>query len=114
MIEIVWLEKFENRFAALLYITNYFTTLLKDLAEQKEKNEINIKGYVTIYSEEKKLDCLIFCETCLDETKLVQYLQEAPGEYKGKYIARIPSEEPEPVNKPPDSESDIKDDNEET
>lgn len=102
MIEIVWLEEFE----AMMCATRMLAWLATTLA-QKEYNSIEFNGYMVV-KEKQKSGCsiLIISGDPISQNRILNILQQPPEEYKEKYIARIPCNEPNPVHEETKEDSD--------
>lgn len=97
MIEIVWLEKY----AAMMHASRMMAWLAAALAQNEEYHNIEFNGYMIVKEEGKeKSGCsvLIICGDPVSQNRLLKILQQPPEEYKEKYIARIPCNEPDPVH----------------
>lgn len=98
MIVLNTLER-KNYSEDLILITRIIAWLLEEIDKNWKENyeQLVIPGYITYYDEdERKTFTILFCEG-EDQKKIMNILQQPPGEYKGKYIACIPSKEPEVV-----------------
>lgn len=96
MIEIVTPEKHEYLDDMLLMV-NIITWLLTEMKRDKDKQDVFLRGYLlSADSSNGHLGGLLFAE---DESQqaILKILLQPPGEFKGKYIARVLCEEPQPV-----------------
>lgn len=100
MIEIYPKEK-TNTQDDMLFLGNLISWLLHELKAQyitgQDTSNVFPGGYIIVYDEElQRVDALMFCQG-ETQNKILERLQQPPPAYKDKYIACIPSKEPEPV-----------------
>lgn len=85
----------------MLMLTNIVTWLLHELKNLYTTGQITTcmypSGYILVYDEDlKRSDILLFCEG-ENQKKMLEILQQPPESYKEKYIACVPSKEPDSV-----------------
>lgn len=107
MIEIVWLEEYE----VMMCASRMLAWLAATLAQKEEYHNIEFNGYMVVKEEEKenqksKCSILIICGDPVSQKRILNILQQPPEEYKEKYIARIPCNEPDPVHEQTKEDSD--------
>lgn len=59
-----------------------------------------LNGAFLVFNVDKKVASLLLLPSENSEKRIMQYLQQPPGEFAGKYVAKIPMEEPDPVVPP--------------
>lgn len=94
MIDLSW-KPSETGERLFVQISTFLTWLVNVL----EKNKIEYHGFMTFdgfEGDEHNYHTMIFAEKD-HAIKIIEILQQPPGEYKDKYIAKIPIVEPEPV-----------------
>lgn len=96
MIELVWKDIYSSDYDAMMIVSNLLAWLCVEIAET-ERNKPKIKGYIVCQDDETTISTLIICNGMEDQNKILKILQDPPEEYKEKYVARIPCEEPNPV-----------------
>ena len=103
MIEIVWLEEIE----AMMCASRLLTWLATTLTQKDEYHSIEFNGYMVV-KEKQKSGCsiLIICGDPISQKRILNILQQPPEEYKEKYIARVPCEEPNPIHEQTKEDSD--------
>lgn len=95
MIEIIWRDETEAFFDVMMHMASLITWLTRTLAQDDELHDIDMSGYMVVKDKKtKKVSGLIFVGNPESQKKLVAILQQPPNEYKEKYIARVPCEEP--------------------
>ena len=105
MIEIVWLDDYD----AMMCASRLLAWLAALLAQKDEYHNIEFNGYMIVKEKEKeKTGCsvLIICGDPISQKRILNILQQPPEEYKEKYIARIPCDEPNPVHEQTKEDSD--------
>lgn len=99
MIEIIWKDETLRFYDAMMYTAGLLAWLTSKLAQEDELHDIDMSGYMVVKDKvTKKVSGLIFTGRPESQKKLVAILQQPPNEYKEKYIARVPCEEPEFVH----------------
>lgn len=93
MIEISW---FGSSSTDLVNIASYFQWLIATIMTTEESNKM-LRGVCTLYEGEGKVFSLIMCDDDREQKRLYDIIQQPPGEYEGKYIAKIVNGEPELV-----------------
>lgn len=98
MIELLWGNSDNcTRYDNMQAVGNLIAWLTTTIAMNEENHSIKLNGYIVVNEDDAStISTLFICEKESQE-KVLALLQEPPGEFKGKYIARIPSEEPTPV-----------------
>lgn len=92
MIELLLVDILDFRLAFVLV-----TRICQWIAEQiKEREDIILEGVIIARDSPEHLTVLLLCEKEY-HSKLLEILQQPPGEFVGKYIACVPAEEPEVV-----------------
>ena len=71
---------------------------------EKQYNKIVLNGYFTLIDKEGSFATLLVCYGKENQSQLLKILQQPPNEYKEKYVAYVPCEEPSPVNEEQDKE----------
>ena len=96
MIDLTWVFEKDTRMNAIV-IAEFMVWLLKVLNEE-DNQDIIINGTMIFRDCEAplKYSLLLMCEE-KKQKKLLQILQQPPGEFSGKYVACIFTKEPEPV-----------------
>lgn len=105
MIELLWKGECTH-WEGIACMSNLVAWLATALTLEKEKEKIRLQGYIVLYDDSKKsASALLFCNDDEESQKnILHILQQPPGEYKDKYIARVPCQEPEPVVEKKDDE----------
>lgn len=115
MIELLWKDTTNNYFKAMNDVAMLFawltSTLMTYEKERKENEEtIYLQGYTVIWDGAADSPAILILSNSLDvpnQERLLKILQQPPGEFKGKYVACILSQEPESVKeKKPEKEED--------
>lgn len=110
MIEIIWKNEDIDEYVALQHATNLFSWLVTAIVNlNKEHVEIVLSGYMLVKDRENKCTGLIICGDPVSQRKVLNILQQPPEEYKNKYIACVPCNEPDPVHE--ETEKDSKENN---
>lgn len=102
MIEVTALEEICYYETLQLFsdILHWITSeILKD-----SEHVLYIHGAFIIFNEESKVASLLILPDTHSEKRILQMLFQPPGEFQGKYIAKIPSKEPELVVPPTTSQ----------
>ena len=94
MIELLWKEVPKNHFE---YITRLIAWLVSIVEERNKVEPLEISGYIVFRNHSNEICSLIIAEEQYQK-KILNILQQPPDEYKEKYVACIPSKEPDPVN----------------
>lgn len=97
MIEIYLQDPSECVKENMVLITSILLWLMQELKKDEHK-DIECSGFIMCDDEQGKkgMSALLFLDTAVHKPVL-QILMQPPEEYKGKYIACIPSKEPEVV-----------------
>lgn len=98
MIEIVWTDTVACDYDVMMCATSLLAWLTTTIAQNEENHDIEFNGFMV--AQEKTTGCsiLILCgDNPKNQKRVLKILQQPPEEYKDKYIARIPSTEPIPV-----------------
>lgn len=104
MIEIVWCETSTvNDY--MLKATNLLAWLLTTINHQEEYRNIDFNGYMMVKDKTNGCATLLICGDPSSQKKLLTILQQPPEEYKEKYIARVPCDEPMPVHEQTEEEA---------
>jgi len=93
-----------NYYDDMLMATKILQWIASLVALEKEKNDLMMKGFIVLCDEGRVSTLLITNPE--HEKRLLQILQEPPGEYKDKYVACILSEEPKVVEEKCETDSD--------
>lgn len=108
MIEVLWKnEKGDSLTQMMMKMTQLFSWLMKEIHENKY--HINLKGYMILLDTEFVLSGLLLPGDKESQNQLIKILQQPPGEFTEKYIARIPAEEPVVVDEIPKEEIECSD-----
>lgn len=91
MIEL--LVKDYEEMEAMMLLTNLIGWLVTHIAKDEDKKGIILNGFVILRDDRLELTGLIVCDGN-SQKRIIEILQQPPEAYKGKYIARIISEEP--------------------
>ena len=108
MIEIIWTDNKTLDYEAMLTASSLMAWLLATISQNEEYHTIDMNGYMLVnekaISSSSTTGCsiLILSGDIGSQTRILKILQQPPNEYKGKYIARIPYDEPEPVKELPE------------
>lgn len=116
MIELL-LSEHKSYYDDMILLSNIIAWLTTEIAKSKDKEHpIMLHGYIIVYDEKAPIghyvSAMMFCEG-ENQRQISEILQQPPGEYKEKYIARTPTEEPEVVSEETisiNSDSDYEDD----
>ena len=102
MIEIYLQEPGESVKENMVFLTRILLWLLQELKKEEYKY-IDCSGFILSEDEERKkgMSALLFLDSVVHKPVL-QILMQPPEEYKGKYIACVPSKEPEVVTENPE------------
>ena len=94
MIELLWKSFDEN---VMLFVSNLITWLASTIAQQQtDDDKFEMSGFLVAKNTKGELFTLIFSDEKYQK-RILKILQQPPDYYKEKYIACIPSEEPNPV-----------------
>ena len=106
MIELLWVDMNVTATQAMMCISDLIAWLVNTINLEKKYHEVTMNGYIVIrdVDDSKKINTLLMCGEGFGEKLLLELLQQPPGEFQGKYIARILSQEPLPVVEVPTSE----------
>lgn len=85
MIELLWNE-INEEYDAMFYMSKLMAWLATALIEHHKMYALN--GVIVLRDKNDKVASLLICDENLQEN-ILQILQQPPGEYKGKYIAKI-------------------------
>lgn len=96
MIELLWKDIYDRDYDAMMYVANLIAWLTTTIADEEQQHKIQLKGFIVLRDNENTVSTLFICDG-EDQTRLLKVLQEPPDEYKEKYVARVPCEEPLPV-----------------
>ena len=91
MIELLYCNRTEKSIACL---TNLLSWLAATIEENERYKDIDLSGFMILKNSKDGVAGLIICGDNTSQTKILEVLQQPPGEFKGKYIARVPAEEP--------------------
>ena len=106
MIEIVWKDESLRFYDAMLYTAGLLAWLTTKLAQDDELHDIDMSGFMVVKDKKtKKVSGLIFTGSPESQKKLVTILQQPPNEYKEKYIACVPCQEPVSVHEQTEEEN---------
>lgn len=99
MIELIW--NFISSTSTKL-ITNLLSWIVDEIDKfhqttEKQDTTIKLRGFVVIEQDDHSFSILLISENNLYEKDLIKILQQPPGEFKEKYVARILYDEPIPV-----------------
>ena len=96
MIELIWVDNLCKSYDVMMCVSGLLAWLSATIAQEEEYHDIQFNGYMVA---KDKNDCsvLLICSDPQSQKKMLKILQQPPNEYKEKYIARVPSQEPEPV-----------------
>lgn len=105
MIELLWEESKENYYRAMNDVATLFAWLTATLLEyEKNKKEgeesIYLQGYTVIWDSTTDVPAVLVLSNSADvanQERLLKILQQPPGEFRGKYVPCILSQEPESV-----------------
>ena len=117
MIEIVWTDNLHKDYEIMMCATNLISWLVTTIAQDEDYNKIVLNGFMLVKEVKGGCTSLLICDESESQKQLLKLLQQPPGEFKDRYIARIPSEEPDPVkeiqkeNEDDDDDDDDKDEN---
>lgn len=103
MIEIIWKDYVNHDYDLMMYASSFMTWLAVTLTEEKN-HEIEFNGYLIVKEKEKGCSILVISGNPESQKRILQILQQPPEEYKEKYIARVPCDEPDPVNEQTDKD----------
>lgn len=97
MIELIWTDNLCKRYDVMMSVSGLLAWLTATIAQTEEYHSLKFNGYMVA---QDKNDCsvLLICGDLPSQKKLLKILQQPPNEYKEKYIARVPSQEPDPVH----------------
>ena len=97
MIELNWLFESDSRMNAVI-VTEFMLWMMNAICDMNnEKIILNGTIYVKDGENPLKHSILLLCDA-KGQNDLLHLVQQPPGEFKGKYVASILSEEPIPVN----------------
>ena len=98
MIEIIWTETLQE-YEVMMCATRMLAWLAATLAQKDEYHDIDFNGYMVV-KEKQKSGCsiLLICGDPISQKRMLNILQQPPEEYKEKYIACVPCDEPNPVH----------------
>ena len=101
MIELTW-ENFRKD------LFQQITVFLSWVLAEVEKEKIDFHGYMVFNGKEGNYHTMLFTDG-VHAKKLLKILQQPPEEYKERYIACIPCEEPNPVHEVKQEQQDEED-----
>ena len=107
MIELVWTDR--DRvvdYDIMMCASSLLAWLAATIAQNKENHDIDLNGYMIVKDQVNGCSILVIPGDPYSQKKLLYILQQPPEEYKDKYIARVPSEEPNPVHEKTEKETD--------
>jgi hypothetical protein len=105
MIELLWNNLTYSNNENMMYISNFIAWLATSIVHEKSLHQIELNGFLTLKDSDNKVATLLLCDSeC--QREVLNILQQPPNEYKEKYIARVPCNEPSPVNEEQNKESD--------
>ena len=96
MIEIIWKDKTSADYYIFTQVAAFMSMLAVTLAKE-ENQDIKLNGYMIGREEKGGCSILMICGDFISQRKLMNILQQPPEEYKDKYVACVPCEEPNPV-----------------
>lgn len=106
MIEIVWTEILPD-YEIMMCASRMLAWLATILAQKDEYHNIEFNGYMVVKEKQRKgCSILIICGDQISQKRILNILQQPPEEYKEKYIARIPCDEPNPIHEQTKEDSD--------
>lgn len=85
-----------NYYERLILLSAILRWLSEEIAKKSEKL-LYIHGSFLIVNSQSREASMIILPDENSEKDIMLILQQPPGEFNGKYIAKIPSEEPTPV-----------------
>ena len=106
MIELLWKDFNAEYYRAMNDVATLFAWLTATLLEyekNKKENEesIYLQGYTVIWDSTTDVPAVLVLSNSADvanQERLLKILQQPPGEFRGKYVACILSQEPVSVN----------------
>ena len=114
MIEILLNDNIGGIREKFVFLAGFIAWLTKatHAVEDEEKLEILMEGYIILRDLPQHIGVVIICK---DENnkKMLDILMQPPGEFKGKYIPYVSSEEPMPVQEKKEEEEENQDKKEE-
>ena len=106
MIELLWTNNLCVDYEVMMYAAGLMSWLASLLAQDEENHSVEFNGFMVAKEEKGGCAVVIICGNPQSQKRVLEIVQQPPEEYKGKYIASIPSEEPEPVNEMKTEEDD--------
>ena len=106
MIEITWIDASTCEHETMMFMSNFIAWLCTTIAQDEKNRRIEYQGYMLVKEPSGKCSALILCGDMKSQTKILGLLQQPPEQFRGRYIACVPCEEPTPVKE--ESESDDK------
>ena len=101
MIELTWNNPLDGEYDVLYYATSFLTWLTSIIVEKEEYHDIVLGGYMTINENTQPTptgcSTLLMCRDIKSQKKIMEIIQNPPGEFKGKYVASTPCAEPDLV-----------------
>lgn len=96
-IEITWKNTSDISIFNIVDLSHFILWLLTTISKTPELQKDNgINGYVLLNDEKSNCGALLFVNKKYQK-KILDILQQPPGEFKDKYIACVPYEEPQSV-----------------
>lgn len=113
MIEIIWKDTLLSDLNIMMYATNLIAWLTSLIAHKDEYRDVDLNGYMVVKEQTPGCSILVICNDIQSQKKVLDILQQPPEEFRDKYIARVPTNEPDPVKEQKKSENDDDDDDDE-
>ena len=107
MIELLWRDIYDKEFDPMMFVSNLIAWLATNIAEQEKEHHIKLTGYIVVRENETTISSLITCLTEEDQKDILKILMNPPDEYKDKFTARVPCEEPVPVMEKDDDSCEV-------
>ena len=110
MIELIWQDYNCDKKQMMMCMTSLLSWFTSIITMSEQYHHLSINGYVVVKAPDGTFTGIVVCDAN-QQDELLKIIQQPPSEYKGKYIACVPSnEEPESVREisPPPSSSTTK------
>lgn len=109
MIELIWQDYNCEKNQMMMCMTSLLSWFTNIITMSEQYHHLSINGYVVIKAPDGTFTGIVVCDPEY-QNELLKIIQQPPSEFRGKYIACIPSgnhEEPMPVKEvlPPPSDS---------
>ena len=102
MIELIWkykplVSETENTLYLVASLLRWITSKLDEIqlfSIDDAPCEVKLRGFFVVEQDDKSISILLVSENKKYQTEIMKILQQPPGEFKERYIARILCDEP--------------------